>query len=189
MIIHHMQRVEVQLYMGSDNLLTVPLFIRRGGVWWSNMQSCLTTRSCFSCPIMFGYDTMKASHGGNNELSDSTTHKRGCHGIVLLSVMTGWHSWTSSQLLQLLLLYHHLPQNCQLQSIIYRTRLPTEDIVSGLEKQTVACVPILNCQSPPPRIEITSYFNNGVKLMKEKKETNASRSLFLHLWSCLFNHV
>lgn len=45
----------------------------------------------------------------NNKLSNSTTHKRGCHGFVFLSMMTGWHSWTSSQLLQLLLLYRHLP--------------------------------------------------------------------------------
>lgn len=37
-------------------------------------------------------------------------------------------SRTSSQLLQLLLSQRHLLQNCQLQSIIYRTHLPVRDI-------------------------------------------------------------
>lgn len=157
--------------MGSDNLLTVPHFIRRGGVWWSNMQSCLTTRSCFSCPIMFSYDTMKASHGGNDELSDSTTHKRGCHGIVLLSVMTGWHSWTSSQLLQLLLLWppasklsiaiHHLPHMASYGGYCFWVGETDSGLCANF-KLSVFCFFF-------PRIAITSYFNNGVKLMKGKK--------------------
>lgn len=49
--------------------------------------------------------------------------------LCLLFMMTGWHSWTSSQLLQLLLSYNHLPQECQLQSIIYSIQLPIGHLI------------------------------------------------------------
>lgn len=59
--------------------------------------------------------------------------------------MTGWHSWTSSPLLQLLLLYRHLPRNCQLRSITYSARLPTEDIRAGRERHRLVCK-VSSCQ-------------------------------------------
>lgn len=50
-------------------------------------------------------------------------------------MMTGWRSWTSSPFLQLLLLDHHLPQNCQLQSIIYSTQVPSRILFFSSDKQ------------------------------------------------------
>lgn len=98
------------------------------GECFDGMCKPADTTSCFpiqSCSVMTRW---KRLTGKQQAIKPNYPQAR-VSWLCLLFMMTRWHSWTSSQLLQLLLSYNHLPQKCQLQSIIYSMQLPIGHLI------------------------------------------------------------
>lgn len=97
-------------------------------MWDMEHEMLLNDVALLSHPIMLSYDTMKTPHWQTAKLKSQRPTGEG----VFLFMMTGLYILS---VVALLLSYHHLPQHCQLQSIIFKTWLRIVGISKTNEKQ------------------------------------------------------